>query len=664
MVSPPRHVVDNRSQCAASARPHLFGAPETAAIVLRCCRLHAREEPPLRALTLAIALLPLLCALPPAAGGPDTGAGGLPTAAAPTTPANAQPLRIGVLAWRGSERALSSWMPTAEHLRERLPDHAIRLVPLGLEEMETAVASGELDFLITNPGHYVHLENTHGVGRIATLETHTLQTPSQALGSVVIARADRDDLQALSDLAGQRLLAVSPEAFGGFQIIQDELRRVGIQPRRDLQELRYTGFPMDQIVDQVRVEAADAGIIRSCLLESLVAEGLVEPEQFRVVGERAEPGFPCRLSSRLYPDWPFARLAHTDRDLARRVAIALMEMAPPEDSEALGWTVPLSYQPVNELFERLRIGPYADFPENPLAELLYRYRWPLLAGLLVMLIGFGHHVRAEYLIRQRTQALHETMRQREAAEEAARHRQEELAHVARISTMGELAAGLAHELNQPLAAIVNYANGCRRYLEPMDERQVPQKARLLEATRHIAEHGGQAAEVIRNLRAFLRKEPGEFRPVDVNQIIDEALGFMAVALRRAETRVECRLGTGLPPVRGNSVQLVQVLLNLLSNALESQAELPATARFIHLSSERAGDRVRITVADPGEGMADAVRARAFEPFFTTKDRGMGLGLSLSHSLVQEHGGRLSLRPRKSGGTLATIELPLQEETDA
>ena len=171
----------------------------------------------------------------------------------------AEQVTVGVLAHRGVDKAIAMWTPTVEYLAARIPGREFRLLPLDLQEMPVALERGELDFILTNPGHYVELEAAHGVTRIATLKNIRQGEPSKRFGAVIFTRATRDDIQTLADLRGKRFAAVDEGAFGGFQMAWRELKDAGIDPFADLRELRFSGFPQDNIVFDVRDGRIDAG---------------------------------------------------------------------------------------------------------------------------------------------------------------------------------------------------------------------------------------------------------------------------------------------------------------------------------------------------------------------------------------------------------------------
>jgi PAS domain S-box-containing protein len=246
--------------------------------------------------------------------------------------------------------------------------------------------------------------------------------------------------------------------------------------------------------------------------------------------------------------------------------------------------------------------------------------------------------------------------QKRAVAEALERAQNDLAHVARLSLIGELAAAIAHEVNQPLMAMVTNAGTCLRWLE----RERPDIDRARAAVERALHDGQRAGEVVRSIRALARRSPSTRALLDLNVVILETLSLIRGELRRAEVKVLTELAKQLPPVVGDRVQIQQVLLNLIVNAMESMFSRQPEDRLLTMVSGRNEDMVQVDVVDTGTGVDDAIRERIFEALFTTKTNGLGMGLSISRSIVELHGGRLSMTSRQSGGSEFRIILPAEK----
>jgi signal transduction histidine kinase len=245
-------------------------------------------------------------------------------------------------------------------------------------------------------------------------------------------------------------------------------------------------------------------------------------------------------------------------------------------------------------------------------------------------------------------------RRRQAAEAEALANQERIAHMNRVGTIAELSGSLAHELNGPLGSMVNNARAAKRLLAVEPPRN-PELRASLEDIESAAE---RASQVIRKLRVVLRKD--EFRPgrVEVATVMQDAVRLVRSEAVRRRVLIEVGPGPGELAVSGDEVLLLQILLNLLLNALDAVMEKPAGERTVSLEARTVGDRVELSVSDSGPGFPESARDGIFEPFFTTKPQGLGMGLAICRSIAETHGGEIVAENRPEGGAVVRVTLPI------
>ncbi len=242
-------------------------------------------------------------------------------------------------------------------------------------------------------------------------------------------------------------------------------------------------------------------------------------------------------------------------------------------------------------------------------------------------------------------------------EEQLRQHQAELAHVSRLSTMGEMAAGLAHELNQPLAAIVNYTQGCIRRLRSGNETDV---RALQMAMEEVSAQATRAGEIIRRLRDFVRKGETKRSTVDINTLITTALNLVQPEARHQDINIQLELTRQLPPVSVDPIQIEQVIVNLARNAIEAMSSVNWPKRELSIrSSLTENGMIEIALHDTGEGLPEELLKQLFYPFFTTKATGMGMGLSISRSIIEAHQGRLWAMRNPDCGMTFRFTLPVE-----
>ncbi|WP_434737382.1 sensor histidine kinase [Halopseudomonas bauzanensis] len=247
------------------------------------------------------------------------------------------------------------------------------------------------------------------------------------------------------------------------------------------------------------------------------------------------------------------------------------------------------------------------------------------------------------------------------SEEHSRRLQDELAHATRLATLGELASGIAHEINQPLAAIVNYAAASQRYLEALEPGGEPGR-RLAQGLERIASHAQHAAEVIKRMRAFLRKGPRRGQRISPALLAQEAVRLCAWEAQQQQVEIIQQIGEALPDVHVDPILLQQVLLNLLRNAIEANRDkYPDTPSQVYLRLSTDERRVDLQVIDQGPGASDEQLNSMFTPFYTSKPDGLGLGLSMSQSIVESFGGGLEALRDERGGLCLYSWLPALQD---
>ncbi|WP_428609902.1 PhnD/SsuA/transferrin family substrate-binding protein [Sedimenticola sp.] len=690
-----------------------------------------------------------------------------------------QLIRIGVLSHRGYQATYDAWSPTATYLSRVIPGHEFEVVPLDFPEVDPAVKFGQVDFILVNPGIYVNLEVRYRISRIATLNNLAGGHVNNVFGGVIFTRSDRRDINTLDDLKGKSLMAVDVTSLGGFQMAWREMRTRGLDPYRDSSSFSFGGIH-DEVVRAVRDGRVDVGTVRTDILERMAIAHEINLEDFKVINPKVNPGFLLNRSTRLYPEWPFSKVLHTSNELAQKVAVALLNMPSSHPAARAGnyagWTIPLDYQSVHDLFKELQLPPYEYSGRFTLADAIKKYWYWLLIALFFLvfmllmttwvsrlnrelkkakqylerqyelilnsvadgIIGvdmdgnttFANRAMtqitgwslADLIGRNQHQILHHTradgtshpadqcpvyatchdqipryvdddvfwkkdgscfpveysstpirdeqfktvgsvvvfrdISDRKRISEEARQHQDDLAHVARLSTMGEMASGIAHEINQPLTAIATNAHACIRMLESGHS----ETERVIDVMERIGAQAARAGEIIRHLRQFVKKEQPELSQIDVNEVINEVITLLRTEIRRAGVKVVLDLEDSIGMVLALHVQIDQVILNLARNAIEAMDEVPEGARVLSITTRNEPEHyVRVSISDTGTGLDPAVADQLFNPFVTTKPNGMGLGLSISQGIIEAHKGRIFVESGEQRGVRFVFLLPTSEE---
>ena len=287
-----------------------------------------------------------------------------------TPPAKTEQVhQIMLMAHKGKEKGLKKWTATADYLSAQIPGHRFELVPLDWDGMREYIKTDKAEFVLSNPGLYVEFEVNYGLRRLATLINLRQGQAVNRFGSVIIKRADRDDIQNIKDLKGKHLMMSSHSAWGGWQVGWNEMLEQGFDPYKELAQLSASGSH-DKTVMAVLSGEVDAGVCRTDTLEKLASKGKINLDEIALISSKNPlyPNFPFLLSTDLYPEWPFSAMPGIDNDLLKKVSSALIRM--PENSQAAvtgkyaGWTVPDNYQKIHTVFRTLKIAPYENASTN------------------------------------------------------------------------------------------------------------------------------------------------------------------------------------------------------------------------------------------------------------------------------------------------------------
>jgi C4-dicarboxylate-specific signal transduction histidine kinase len=263
-------------------------------------------------------------------------------------------------------------------------------------------------------------------------------------------------------------------------------------------------------------------------------------------------------------------------------------------------------------------------------------------------------------LEQSNAALRAEMAERKLAEAELRSTQSHLAHAARVSTMGELVASIAHEINQPLTGVVTNAGACVRWLDAQPSDLEEARAAL----RRIVRDGERAGAVIRNLRALLKKADPHPTALDLDRVIEDVITVVQSEVRNQRVELRFEPAPDLPPVLADRIQLQQVVLNLMLNAIDAMSDIDPAQRRLRVGAEHSGpDHVCVSISDTGVGLLPSDLERIFDAFVTTKAGGLGMGLSISRSIIEAHGGRLWVESEPGRGATFRFTLPIAGTDD-
>ncbi len=582
-----------------------------------------------------------------------------------TQPAHAakkkQSFKIGILTLHsGHQHQLqdSPWQLTLDRLNQH-PDYHFTAVFLSPDKMVDALENDALDFIISDAFSYLILEKKHDVLRLLT-RTEKFDNEyisSEALS--IFTLNSNSNITQITDLEGKRIALLEGEYSTSELFLEKFLKNHDLIIGDNIKILVLDRT--DLALSWLEQGKVDALVTKSGMLEKQLDKTTLE--SLRLIHPRRGWHAPFLHSSVLVPEWAFARAWFINDDMVNQMIIYLIGHKKNDHDnyllEQYHWTFAQNYNDLDKLFtlsRELEIAEQQD--ESSFSpKLQYWLSFLVICFLLVILIMYLRSSRdLNNRLKSSKESLELEIRERQHAQEQALTHQAELAHVARLSTMGEMASGLAHELNQPLSAINTYVQGCIRLLKM--EKNDPEA--IINALQLTAQQADRAGGIIRRLRSFVRKGESHKTYTEINHIVNEVTGFLESQLSNKQISLTLDLEEDLPPVLADIIQIEQVLINLLKNGIEAMSgnENPNIKVSTRLSDNNF---IELCVIDSGHGISEDKLKRIFNPFFTTKTSGMGMGLSISSSIIEAHDGKLYAENNPAVGARFCFTLPVTEE---
>ena len=608
--------------------------------------------------------------------------------------------KIGVLAKRGPEKCIAKWTATADYLTDTVDDASFEIVPLGFEQINPAVESGQVDFIVVNPSFYVDLEYRHSASRIATLKNLVSDGNSATIfGGVIFCRSDRQDIRKIGDLKNKTFMAVKETSFGGWQMAWREFKDLGIDPYKDFADLQFGGTH-DAVVCAVADGKIDAGTVRTDTLERMAEEGRINLDNFRVISGHGEhehipvcsiqtcqvraEDFPLVHSTRMYPEWPFAKILEMDDEISEKVSAALLSM--PADSAAAkaakcaGWTIPYNYSPIHDVLKELRAGPYKNYGKITASDLTKQYwHWMLTAVCATAaVILFLIHVSrlnsklAKSIIEQKQNE--EKLKQaKEEAEELNGQLMETTARANDMTAQAEMAnssksrflANMSHEIRTPMNGVLGMIDLV------LDELGEGQPRKYLKTASKSAK---SLLNIINDILDISKIEAGKLDVEIIDCSVKELLCYIDSSIshitREKGIDFDVVLKTEVPvDIKTDPTRLRQCLLNLSTNAIKF-TESGFVKINISLEDREDVPFVRFDVVDTGIGIPADKQEGIFDNFTqadastTRKFGGTGLGLAITKELAGLLGGDLALTSEEGKGSTFSIAIPVNVDVNS
>lgn len=278
--------------------------------------------------------------------------------------------KIAVRAHKGIEYAIKQWQPTVEILSKKIPQHTFTLLPVvSLKEITRRAGKGEFQFVLTNPSSFVELNQLYDAEALVTLNNKRANTAQSKFGSVIFTHVRHENILSIADLENNTLMAVSESAFGGWRVAWLEMLEKGFEPQKQLKKLLFAkSKTQPEVVAAVYEGIADAGVVRTDLLERLEAEGKIDMRYFRIIENKNIKTFPFFISTKLYPEWAFASMKSVSPEIQKEVKKILLDVRNTSEAaisgQYIGWIPPLDYSSVKNLMIKLKVGPFSSLSSS------------------------------------------------------------------------------------------------------------------------------------------------------------------------------------------------------------------------------------------------------------------------------------------------------------
>jgi signal transduction histidine kinase len=581
-------------------------------------------------------------------------------------------IKIGILALRGKENTHQKWDATAAYLSEQIKGYHFTVVPLDFSEIDPAVARDEIDFLLANSSIYVNMEYKYLVSRIATLKRKTPHAEAISIfGGVIFTKNSRKDIKSIRDLKNKTFAAVDESSLGGWHMAWRKMLHKGFDPNRELKKLMFSGTH-DQVVYDVLSGKADAGTVRTGVLESMAQEGKISLNDIRAIEVEQCDGLNILNSTFCYPEWPIAKLKHTDDMLANKVAIALIGMPSDDPANKLatinGWSIPHNYTSVHDLRRELKLSPYDKKAEITLAEVFHKYGFAIILLLFILLISIVATIsilKLNYKLKKSETVLRKQFNELKLM-------QKQLVENEKMASLGGLVAGVSHEINTPVGMALTgithlmgeQKNLIKKYeAEEMSEEDFTDFLSLIQELGHSIEINlSRAASLVRSFKQVaVDQSSEELREFNVKEYVEEILTSLHNRTKHTTHQITLNIEPTLR-VHNYPGAFSQIITNLIMNSLLHAYDKDDKGH-IEISVSK-GNRevpgVMLVYKDDGKGISKENLKKVFDPFFTTnrENGGSGLGLNIIYNIVtQQIKGEINIESELGKGTAFMMFLP-------
>lgn len=556
-------------------------------------------------------------------------------------------ITIGTVQTLDTSFYIHTFGPTLLNLRSKHPDLIFKTREFkDYDSMVLAAENNELDFFMTSAGMAAYLERIEKARAIAT-RTHPRATiPRESVGAAFISRSDRNDIRTLADLKGKKIAAYSDEGFDWYLALNELVRLYS-----DIKEIEkhtvFTNHEFPDVIARVANGDVDIGILSACEVEDLLKNESFSSKDFKVIGPRKSASLKCLHSTDLYPGIVAGAFAHTDPNKAKLLASSLLSMPPSRD--AYSWGIANNYQDIESLFRKLKIKPFY----NPTLESVWdEYKNFVYAAIVLIILFIIHYLRTEQLVRIRTEQLRTEIQKKVQLQKEASAVRDKLNRAERSGIISQLSSIVAHEVNQPLEAIINYSACLSKYVE----NNYREDKTASEISNRVAGSAARVAAIIDHVRSYAKKKESEKIVLSLTQTLKTTINEFQHADYGTDIKFEPDLGNKEILVEAEPLELKLLFSNLFRNAKEAMESEEEKVISVMLRQTPDG-KAEIRISDRGRGLQESDLPKLTSPLFTRKPQGTGLGLSICRQIAESHGGHLEFEKTAENGLIVKVFLP-------
>ena len=523
-----------------------------------------------------------------------------------------------------------------------------------LTELGHMLERGEVDYFISTSG--VSRRNlSEGSRDLLTITDSRFPDPNKSYGSLFFTRRG-SGIKALEDMRDRTLVANHPNGPYSNLVGMGEIERAGYDASTFFKSQRFLMQSAEDVVQAVLDGRADVGIVASCILEDFFPAVSEARRNLEPVALKAAA--PCMRSTDQHPNWTLSAVRGADPETTREVVLTLLGM--PASPDGVRWSITTDFQSTDQVFKAFRTGVYDVMNERSFSDFVEKYWLFAAVPLAAALLCFGFAALLRRMVGIRTRELKRTLENERRLRREVQEADERYRRLLRVGLLGQLSTMFAHEIRQPVGAILAYVQGLRNFCA--SGSLTPEMSEGVLAK--INAQAERVSDIVERVRLYARTDAVDRITTDLRDVVDEAVGPF-----KRNTRFEGKIILEPPAssekftVRVSPLEISIALHNLMQNAVDALASAGTADPRITIRIERTEERLAVVVSDNGPQLTQDEVARMTAPLHTTKSSGMGLGLILVNSIATGHGGHLRLSPAACGGLEARLILPHAGEHD-